>query len=185
MQKNRIREFFSLKGVFTPKNTVVMGVLVALAIVLDQFSIYITPTFQAITFSYLPGVVVAVLFGPWAAVLFGFVADTAKFFLNPHGGYFPGYVISEMVSYFTYACFLYKTTPKIWKVACARVFILISVTMGLNFFWNVIMYGSVASKYFTSVRLINNLVQLPVHVALIMLMLKYLRKIPQFKNRLM
>lgn len=175
---NWIRDFFSIKEVFTLRNTVVMGMMLAMSVVLDQFSLYITPTFKAISFAYLPGVIVAVLFGPWAAIVFGFVYDTIKFVVNSHGGaYFPGYALSEMVTFFIYACFLYKRPIKVWRVACARILFLITVVFGLNFIWQAMMLGKTAGGYFTGVRLINNLVQLPFHVALTALIVNYIFKL--------
>ena len=168
----RIKEFFSVKDVFKTNNLVVMAMMVALKMILSQFSIYLTPTFKLIEFSYLPSAIVSILYGPIAGVVFGFVADTVGFIAKPVGPYFVGYAISEMVSNFIYACFLYKC-PITWqRVLMSRVIITVSVTFGLNFIWNVMMYGSVASKYFTGARLLNNLVQLPLYVFLIVFFAK-------------
>jgi ECF transporter S component (folate family) len=163
----KVDGFFSRKGVFTPKNLVVMAMMVALAAILSRFSIYITPTFKAISFAYLPGAITAMLFGPWAALVYGLASDTLNYFANPQGGYFPGYALSEMLSYFIYACFLYKRPVSFVRVLIARILILITVVFGLNYLWMNIMYGSTAGSFFTGARLINNLVQLPFHTLLI------------------
>ncbi len=169
-------DIFSFKKVFTVKNMIIMGMMVATAVVLSRFSLYITPTFKAISFAYLPGVLVSVLFGPWAALVFGFVSDWATFLANPQGFYFFGYAISGMVTYFIYACFLYKRPIQIWRVVLARALVIILVVFGLNFIWNSMMYGTIASKYFTSVRLINNLVQFPFHVAITLFLARFITK---------
>ncbi|MDR1541694.1 MAG: folate family ECF transporter S component [Clostridiales bacterium] len=163
-----MRRFFSAKDVFKTKNIAVMAMMAALHFVLSQFTIYLSPTFKAITFSYLPGAIVAILYGPWAALAFGFVADTIGFIAKPVGPYFIGYAVSEMLANFTYAAFLYRKPVSLVRVLLSRLVITAVVTFGLNYLWNAIMYGSAASAYFTSVRLINNLAQLPVYVALIM-----------------
>lgn len=162
-----MQNFFSLEGVFKTRNMVVIALMTALSVVLSQFSIYITPTFRLISFTYLSGAVVSMLYGPWAGIAFGLLSDTVTYIAKPGGPYFVGYAISEMVSNFIYACFLYRKPLRIWRVLLARTVIMLLVTLGLSYLWNVIMYGSVASTYFTSVRLINNLLQLPVSVALI------------------
>ena len=158
--------FFATKGVFSPQNVVMMGILTAVAAILSRFSIYLTPTFKAITFTYLPGALVAMLFGPWAGLAYGFVSDTAMYLMNPQGGYFPGFAISEMVSCFIYACFLYRQRITVLRVAAARALILLFVMFGLNFVWLSIMYGQLAGGFFTGARRINNLAQFPFHVAI-------------------
>lgn len=173
------RDFFRVKNVFTLRNLLVMGLMAAAAAVLSRLSIYITPTFKAISFAYLPGTIVAMLFGPWAAIAYGFVSDNIIYFSNPQGGYFPGYTISEMLTYFIYACFLYKQSITIWRVVLARILILITVVFSLNYLWTSMMYGTAASGYFTGVRLINNLVQLPFHALLITFLGKQLVKLKQ------
>lgn len=173
---SKVREFFSLKGVFTIRNISIMGMMVAVSVVLNQFSIYITPTFKGISFAYLPGVIVAMFFGPWAALIYAFVSDTINFLVRPIGFYFPGYTLSEMLCCFTYACFLYKQSTTVLKVVFARMINLVFVIFGLNFLWNVLMYGATASKFFSSARLINNLVQLPFHVLIICTIIKITKK---------
>jgi ECF transporter S component (folate family) len=158
---------FSAKTAFTLENLILMALMTAIATVLSRFSIYLTPTFQAITFTYLPGVITAMLCGPWCALAYGFVSDALQYFANPQGGYFPGYALSEMLSCFIYALFLYKRPLKLWRVAAARFVVLILVTMGLNYIWMNMMYGTFAGGFYTGARLINNLVQFPFHVVII------------------
>ncbi len=175
--KDSLASWFSIKDVFTVRSTVVMGMMVALSVVLDQFSIYLTPTFKAIGFSYLPGVMVALLYGPWAALTFGFVTDTVGFLINSHGSaYFGGYAISAMISNLIYACLLYNRPVSIQRVAIARALVIILVGFGLNFVWSSVMYGTGASKYFSTGRFINNVVQFPFHVLLTTFVCKYLLK---------
>ena len=172
-----LKEFFAYKNVFSLRNVIVMGLMIALSAILSRFTIYITPTFKAISFAYLPGVVVAILFGPWATLVYGFVNDFTSYIVNPQGGYFPGYALSEMLSYFIYACLLYRRPIKLWRVIIARVLILITVVFGLNYVWMSIMIGTTASGYFTGVRLINNIVQLPFHALLITTVGKMLNRL--------
>jgi ECF transporter S component (folate family) len=144
-----------------------MALMAAAAAVLSRFSIYLTPTFKAISFTYLPGAIVAILCGPWNALAYGFVSDALQYFANPQGGYFPGYALSEMLSCLIYALFLYERPVTLWRVIAARLVILAAVTMGLNYIWMRMMYGTIAGGYFTGARLVNNLVQLPFHALII------------------
>jgi len=180
----RLSSFFTLKDVFTLRNTVVMGMLLAIGVVLDQFSIYITPTFKAISFAYLPGVMVSMLFGPWAAILYGFAFDSLGFFINSHGNsYFFGYALTAMVTYLIYAVFMYQRPVKVWRVAIARGVVLLAVVFGLNFLWDYMMYHKAAGAYFTGVRLVNNLVQYPFHVVLTAFLARYVQKLYPHVNK--
>ncbi|MDR2296259.1 MAG: folate family ECF transporter S component [Clostridiales Family XIII bacterium] len=170
---------FAVKSAFTLENLILMGLMAAIAAVLSRFSIYLTPTFRAITFAYLPGALTAMLCGPWCALAYGFVSDALQYLANPQGGYFPGYALSEMLSCFIYALLLYKRPVKLWRVIAARLIILVLVTMGLNYVWMRMMYGTLAGGYYTGARLINNLVQLPFHAVLITLVGKRAVKLRQ------
>jgi ECF transporter S component (folate family) len=165
---------FEGKSAFTLENLIIMALMAAAAAVLSRFSIYLTPTFRAITFAYLPGAITAILCGPWCALAYGFVSDALQYFANPQGGYFPGYALSEMVSCFIYAVFLNKRPITIWRVVAARLLILVLVTMGLNYIWMNLMYGTLAGGFYTGARLVNNLVQLPFHAIIITLVGKQL-----------
>jgi ECF transporter S component (folate family) len=158
------------RDAFRTRNLVVMALMVALKIVLSQFSIYVTPTFRILSFAYLPGAMVSMLYGPLAGVAFGLVGDVIGSLVKPAGPFFFGYTLSEMAAGLIYALFMYNKPLKIWRVAAARAAITLVVTFGLNFVWNAIMYGAVASKYFTGVRILNNIIQWPITVALIMIM---------------
>ncbi len=179
MQKtvgDKLKQFFSVGGVFSVYNTVIMGMLVAISVILGQFSIYATSTFKAVSFEYLPGAVVACLFGPWAAIAFGVASDTAKFIARPTGPYFIGFTLSEIVTYFVFACFFYRQKITVWKVIISRIIVIAIVYMGLNYIWLSIIAGTTASKYFTGARLINYLVQFPIHAAITSVMLKFFEK---------
>lgn len=167
--REMLRGTISPKKMLTTKTLVVMALMVALKIILRQFTIYLTPSFKLINFDYLPGAMVSILYGPWAGLLFGFVGDTVGYLVKPIGPYFIGYTLSEMVLNFIYGLFLYRRPLKVWRVVAANVTILLTVYYGLNYIWNTILYGTAASAFFTSVRIINNLVQLPLSVLLLII----------------
>ena len=172
-----MNSFWSLKDVFKTRNLVVMALMIAVKVVLTPFSIYVTPTFRIMSFAYLPGVIVSMLFGPWAGLAFGFAGDIVGYLVKPMGPFFFGYTISEMMAGFWYACFLYRKPLSIWRIALSRLAILVTVTFGLNYLWNYMMSGAVASKYFTGARLINNLIQTPISIVLIFFVCQLVGKI--------
>ncbi|MCL2056658.1 MAG: folate family ECF transporter S component [Oscillospiraceae bacterium] len=179
-----VKSFFSPRGVFCLRNVTVMGLMIGFTAILSRFgTIYITPTFR-ITFAYLPGAAVAMLFGPWAALVFGFASDFVGYITNPVGAYFPGFAISDMVHYFIYACFFYKRPykflPVLIKAVAARLLFVAVIVMGLNYFWMSILTGAVAGSYFTGARLISNLALLPVHALLIAYTCKLLERVKPY-----
>jgi len=150
-----------------------MGLMAAISVILGIFgTIHITSTFRAISVAYIPGAIVAMLFGPWAALTFGFVADMVKFIVSPRGAYFPGYSLSEMLHYFILACFFYKQKINIWRCLISRLLVIIFIYFSLNFLWQSIMFGTASATYFTGVRIINNLVQWPFHSILMLIVCK-------------
>lgn len=162
--------FFSAKNVFTTRNLTVMALMVALKVVLSFFSIYITPTFRILSFGYLPGAIVSLLYGPLAGLGFGFVADIVGYVVKPVGAYLPFYALSEMVANFIYALFLYRRPLTVWRVALAQISVTVIVIFGMGFLWNSLLFGGTASTFYTGGRFLSNLINLPIYVALIVLL---------------
>ncbi|MDR2712613.1 MAG: folate family ECF transporter S component [Clostridiales bacterium] len=100
--------FFRKRNLFSLRHLTFMGLMIAISVVLGQLDIYANPSFRLFSISYLPGVIVAMLCGPWEALAYGLIKDLLVFITNPHGPYFPGYALSEMLTYFIYAYFLYQ-----------------------------------------------------------------------------
>lgn len=161
------RHFFRLRGVFTARSIAVMGIMLALSALLSLFTIDITPTFRAISFTFIPASVVSILYGPWAALAFGAVSDLFNFIVRPSGVYFPGYALSAMASNFIYALLMYRRPVSIWRAVVSRVLVTAVSTFALNYLWNLILYGSAAGAFFTAARLISNAVKLPLYAFLI------------------
>lgn len=172
-----MHKLFATKGVFRPRNIAIMAMMAALTAILSQFSVFVSQQFRAISFAFLPGAMVSVMFGPWAGIAFGFVADTVAYIAKPGGPYFFGYALSEMVANFIYACLLYGRRITLPRVVVARLLVVVIVVFGLNFVWQSILYGAVAGVYFSSVRLISNLLQFPVYVGLIYAFAKLARQL--------
>ena len=169
-----MRSFFSLKGVFTTKNLAVMAMMVALTMVLSPITTFFIP--HRITFAYLPGIIVAMLYGPWAAVLFGFVSDFAGYIVFPTGPYHPGFAISDSVHYFIFACFLYgrkfSVRQYLWRITIARLLVTGIILYALDFVWLSHLFGSTVATFFTSTRAISHLGLLPVHVGMMLALTK-------------
>jgi ECF transporter S component (folate family) len=163
-----MKNFFSIKNVFSVRNLTIMALLAALDVVLARYTtIHLTPQFTLVSFEYIPAAIVSALFGPWAGIVFGLVSDTVGYFANPLGPYLPVWAISAMVGNLIESIFLYPGKFDWWRILIARLLIMLVVTMGLNFIWQSIYFGAAAGAYYNSARLISNIVQLPIQVVLI------------------
>lgn len=171
-----MKAFFNPKGVFKTRNLVIMALMVAASTVLGSLETYVDPVQKLYSFTYLPRAMAALAFGPLAAVVVAFVADFTGFLVDPRYGYFFGYALSAMVADFIIAAFLYNREIKVWRVAAARLLVMVLVTFGLNSIWQIIFYGTEAGKFFTGFRVIRNLIQFPLDVYLITTMGRYMRK---------
>ena len=169
---------------FTTKKVVVMGLMIALAIILSTFDIWITPSFKLFSIIYLPSAIVSILYGPIAGLLFGFASDFATYLIKPVGPYFFGYAISAMVANFIYGTIIYNRPITIARVAISRILVVFVVTLGLNAIWMNMMYGQTAGEFYTGTRLIRNLIQFPLDVALITFISKLAVKIENKTFRL-
>ncbi|MEG0771506.1 MAG: folate family ECF transporter S component [Clostridia bacterium] len=167
---------FGDRDTFKVKNLTVMGILLAMAVVINFVSFYATATFRIFSIAYIPGMVVSMLFGPIAGGVFALASDTVCYLTKSAGGYFFGYAISALVMNVIYAIFLYKQKLKLYKVVLAQLCITVFVNMGLNYLWVSIMAGTASATFFTGARLLNNLIQLPFHIALVYFIVKFIRK---------
>ena len=178
-------EFFSVKGVFTPKHVAVMAMLLGIRAILSHP--LLTFYFQGMkifSFAYITDALCVMLFGPIAGFVFAFAGDTIGFFAaaGTGGAYFPGFAISEMLTCLIFAFFFYKKDITVPRVILAWLINLFVILLGLNMVWLMLMYGSSAGSVYTSIRFVINLVQAPVHIFLLWFLLPRLYKLAQRGN---
>lgn len=178
-----MKEFFDPRGVFKTRNLVIMALMVALSTVLSALETYVDPAQKLYSFSYLPRAMVALTYGPWAAMVVAFVSDFTGFLTHPNYGYFIGYALSAIVTDFICAVFLYKQEITAKRVVIARLLVVLLVTFGLNSLWQVAYYGMEAGKFFSLFRVVRNLIQFPLDVYLITTLGRYMRKFAEGKFR--
>ncbi|MDR1815912.1 MAG: folate family ECF transporter S component [Clostridiales Family XIII bacterium] len=176
-----MREFFSTKGVFTPKNLALLAILLAVRVILNLpfLTIYLTPSFKLVTFAYAADAIVAWMLGPVAAVAFAFAGDLLGFFASSGAGgaYFPGFALSEMVTCFLFALFFYRRAVTWPRAVAAWLLNLAVVLLGMNSMWLILMYGMTAGQTFTFVRVVSNLAQSPLHIVILYFLLTRLGKL--------
>ena len=87
---------FSLSEMKNLYHLVLCAMLGAVAIVLGSLTIQFG-NYIKIGFSGIPNQLVAALFGPITAGIFGGIMDIIKFILKPTGPYFPGFTLSAIL----------------------------------------------------------------------------------------
>ena len=105
----------------------------------------------------------------------GGIADIIKFIIKPTGPFFPGFTLNEMILGFVYGLIFYKKEIKLPKVIGARMIVTFGINLVLTPLWLSIMYGN-AYKFMVPVRLIKNLVMIPVDVFLLYSVLRFAEK---------
>lgn len=138
---------------------VYLSLLTALQIVLKRFVSISTPIVR-ISFSFLPLVLVAVLFGVLPTLISAAISDVAGAFLIS-GSYFPGFTLSALLTGLTYSLLLYEKPRSAWRVGLAVFITGIPISLFLNTFWLQVITGNGMWALLPS-RIMQNVVMMPV-----------------------
>lgn len=150
----------SLKEFKNVTNLTIMAMLMALAIVLGFFSVQVTESLK-IGFSFIPNMLVGLLFGPTATGIFGGVADILKYLIKPTGPFFPGFTISSIIGGIIYGLVLYRKPIRYTRVLVANILVTIFVNMILNTYWLTLLYGN-GFFVILPARIVKELIMLPI-----------------------
>lgn len=136
-----------------------IAMLLALSIVLDAFSIRITPTLK-IGVGFLVTALLGMLYGPVTAGVAAAAGDIIKYILKPIGAYFPGFTLTAILGGVIYGMFFYHRKPTVWRVIASKTLINLLLNCVLNTLWSSILYGK-AFFAILPARVIKNLTYLP------------------------
>ncbi len=150
------------------------SMMAAMNLVLNQLTIMVSQ-FLEIGFAFLATAAAAYLYGPWLAGLAGIVTDTLGYFLRPNGPYFPFWAINEFLLGFIYGCYFYKRDVTLARTFAACLTVTLAVNLCLSPLWLHMMYGNALA--ITGIRLIKNIIKLPVDTALLYVLLKTLENL--------
>lgn len=173
MQKTKNRQ-----SAFSIQILAFLGLMGALAIVLSFVASIQVTEYLRIGFSSIPNRLVDYILGPVIGAIFGGVMDCVKYFLQPSGPFFPGYTLSAVVASILFGLITHGKDGH--KVSLLRIFlgqlaIKVFVNIGMNTAWSVILYGKTLTAILP-VRVVSNLIQLPVDTALLYVILLSLEK---------
>ncbi|WP_242867821.1 folate family ECF transporter S component [Clostridium sp. Marseille-P299] len=153
-----------------------LGFFIAIEIVLSRWLSFQTWNFK-ISFSFVPIVIVAMLYGPLASGMVAGIADVIGAILFPIGAYFPGFTFTAFFNGIVYGIFLKK------KQSMPHVIIAVCIThlvgsLLLNTFWISMLYGT-PFLALLPLRIGQNVVMMIVQIVVIPMISKLL--VPRFK----
>ena len=134
----------SFKPDFSVRVICQVGILIALALVLERQFAIIDTGIVRISFSFIPMMVCGMLFGPvWGAIAYGLADMLGWPWTLALGGPNPIILVSRIVNGFLFGLVLYRENLKIWPHSIINSFAAqIICTMGLTTLGLAIAWGS-------------------------------------------
>lgn len=169
------------KRVLSTQKLVFLALMAALNVVLSRFSFQLSGEVRLSILGFLPMAMAGMMLGPVWGALTGAVGDVLNFLLFTHvyGPYFPGYTLTALLSGLWYGKMLYQHNEVSWKRALLTTLPIIIVgELGLNSVWVYMMYR----KTFWAnlpMRVITNLIEMPLKTLLLMGMTRLIARIPR------
>lgn len=161
-------------------NTIVItALLIAIGIILGQFSIQITDTMK-IGISFIATQMTAMLFGPVVGGVMGGVTDILKFIIKPTGPFLIGYTISAILGPVIYGMMLYKKPIALWRILLSKTVVAIFINLLLGTFWSYHYFGA-AFWAAIPAKLIQQIIQVPIQSILYYFVVKALQKAKVFQ----
>ena len=116
---------------------VTIGMLLAVAVVLDGFGSIRIGDFLKINFTFLPLSLIGILFGPVAGLFSGLMVDIIGYIINPIGGFIPWLVLITVLEGLIYGMVLYnikteKTVFTVIRIVAARLSVCLICNLTLN-----------------------------------------------------
>ena len=149
-----------------PRVLAFSGLVCAMAIVLESLPIYLLGPSLKIYFSFLAVSLGCMCYGPVVGMMAGAIIDTVGFLLAGYGEpYFPGYLITAMLSGLIYGVMLYSPKLTLPRIIVTRLIINYGSNVLLGSVWKAMLYGKGYLYYFTS-GLVKNTTMLPIEVFL-------------------
>ena len=105
-------------------------------------------------------------YGPLVGMMAGAVIDTVGFLISSFGEpYFPGFLITAILSGLLYGMLLYRRKPTVWRIILLRIIINYGSNVLLGSVWKAMLYGK-GYLYYATTGLVKNTLLLPLEVFL-------------------
>ena len=162
------------------RTLVITALLIALGIILGQWSIQITETMK-IGISFIATQMTATLFGPVVGGIMGGVADILKFMIKPTGPFLIGYTLSAILGPMIYGVMLYKKPITLWRILLSKTVVAIFINLLLGTYWSYLYFGA-AFLASLPTKLIQQVIQVPIQSIIFYLVMKTLQKAKVFQR---
>ena len=169
-------------GEFKKLQTVVFcGLMGALSIILGLFaSIHFGPF--SITYAWIPNRIIDFMFGPVVGALYGGVMHVIKFMLKPNGSFNLAYTAMAVLAGLIFGVVLYNKQISFMRIVFAQTLVKIFINVGMGTYLMAFERGQ-AFMALMPVRLIKNLIMIPLDSILLFIVLSALTKIlPRLKK---
>ena len=148
------------------------GLVCAMAIVLEGLPIYLLGPSLKIYFSFLVVGLGCMCYGPCVGMMAGAIIDSVGFLLSSYGEpYFPGYLVTAVLSGFIYGVLLYKRKPTLLRIVVVRLIINYGSNVLLGSVWKAMLYGK-GYLYTVTASVLKNVVLLPLETAVMVLVFR-------------
>lgn len=150
----------------------VLGSLMAMQILLGSFlSIQLLMT--KITFSFIVTAIMARLFPPRITAGATGLAYLLSMLLFPKFAFFIGFVLTAILTGYTFGLCLYQKKLTVWRIAVASLIVNFGFNLFLNSLWLRMMYGLAWKTLFVT-RVPQEIISFVIYVILIQVVLKVL-----------
>lgn len=146
-----------------------LAIVLAARIVLSYVPSMKFGSYAEIGFGFIGTAISGILFGPWYALIVSVANDLITSLL--HGqNFFLGFVLSAALGGYFYGKVLWRQTISWKRIFIAVLLVTIIINLGLNSLWIKIMFDR-AWMAFLPLRVVKNLVSLPLNTILLGLIL--------------
>ena len=180
------------KSIFSTQKIAIMGMLTALMVVVNVFSIQVTPSI-AISFVQTIALIAGLTLGPYFAFIVGFLGSCIGFFINPLGAYNVLFDIATgLIGFiFGYAFIFYRKVIKnkspikfIITLLIAYILVTIICTAGINTVACYVLYSNGTKTFFVYLfgRLPFQLISTGINVIISSILTLALNKVELFNK---
>lgn len=174
------KDSFSELGKVKPM--VLAGLLLAISIIIDRFSIPI-PGVTILGFGFIVTSTASMLFGPVYGGIFGGVADVLKHFIAPKGEFFFGWTLNSILAGIIYGLFLYRKgynmdskKQLLLRLIICKIIISIFINLGLGTLW---LSMTIGKSYLVLLipRITKELILFPINTLILFYVLPIINKL--------
>ena len=178
LPKTFIKSAVEFKNLHT---VVLCGLMGALSVILGMFaSIHLGPF--SITYAWIPNRIVDFMFGPVVGAAYGGIMDIIKFIIKPNGSFNLAYTAMAMLGGLVFGAILYKKPVSFMRIVFAQTLVKIFINVGMGTYLMAFERGQ-AFMALMPVRLIKNLIMIPLDSILLFVILTSIMKVlPRLKK---